>query len=76
MILCTNGHLTIEGTGGELITEAAVILKEIHDTAAEKYGKTFADELLVLIGRLATASMESKEEAEKALDDALEGLFS
>lgn len=70
MIMCYDGHVMVEGKGGDIIAEAACVLHEIHESAEKKFGKKTADEVLVLIGRLAVATDEDFKN-----DTMIEGLF-
>lgn len=71
MIICMNGHVRIEGTGGEIICDAAAILHEIREATARDFSEKTSNEVIALIGRLATADEEQLKSGDMSLIDGL-----
>lgn len=67
MIFSVNGNVRIEGVGVELMAEATCILHELYQMMAKHGGEDFANEQLVLIGRLAVLNDEEIKDGIKNL---------
>jgi len=67
MIIAKEEMLEIEGDENEVLTETALILRQVYYTLLERHGQEEADEQMTMICRLAAMSDEALKAEAKAL---------
>lgn len=62
MIVSLNGSQRIEGDGAEIIAETTCLLHSVYKILVDEFGEEFANEKLVMMGKLAVMDIDEIKE--------------
>lgn len=63
MIIAADGKVIVEGIALQVLAESCAVMRSVYRVFEKEYGKEYANDKMVLIGRLAVMSEEDFEEA-------------